>query len=285
MTMSIKGIFKRKKPIKVNQSNIKDSKAGVVNQCSECKHVMVTKELQKTMYVCPKCNYHHKINSTERINQTIDEGTFESMDNDLQTMNPLGFPGYIEKVELDKDKTGLNEAVLTGVGFIDSQKVVIAVMDAFFRMGSMGSVVGEKITRAIEKATELRVPFIIFTASGGARMQEGALSLMQMAKTSVALEKHSREGLLYISIMTHPTTGGVSASFASVGDINLAEPQALIGFAGRRVIEQTVREKLPDDFQTAEFLLKHGQLDKIVHRHDMKKTLSTIVKLHSKEAN
>lgn len=283
--MSIKGIFKRKKPIKVNQSNIKDSKAGVVNQCSECKHVMVTKELQKTMYVCPKCNYHHKINSTERINQTIDEGTFESMDNDLQTMNPLGFPGYIEKVELDKDKTGLNEAVLTGVGFIDSQKVVIAVMDAFFRMGSMGSVVGEKITRAIEKATELRVPFIIFTASGGARMQEGALSLMQMAKTSVALEKHSREGLLYISIMTHPTTGGVSASFASVGDINLAEPQALIGFAGRRVIEQTVREKLPDDFQTAEFLLKHGQLDKIVHRHDMKKTLSTIVKLHSKEAN
>lgn len=285
MTMSIKGIFKRKKPIKVNQANTIDSTAGVMNQCSECKHVMVTKELHKNKNVCPKCNYHHKINSKERIAQTIDDGTFESMDNDLQTENPLGFPGYIEKVEFDKQKTGLNEAVLTGVGQINGQKVVIAVMDSFFRMGSMGSVVGEKITRAVEKATALKVPFIIFTASGGARMQEGALSLMQMAKTSVALEKHSREGLLYISIMTHPTTGGVSASFASVGDINLAEPQALIGFAGRRVIEQTVREKLPDDFQTAEFLLKHGQLDKIVHRHEMKDVLSTIVKLHSKEAN
>lgn len=281
--MSIKGIFKKKKPIKVNTVDKQDT-TGVMNQCSECKHVMVTKELQKNKYICPKCNYHHKINSTERIKQTIDDQTFESMDDDLQTLNPLGFPGYIEKVESDKKKTGLNEAVLTGTGLIDGQKVVIAVMDSFFRMGSMGSVVGEKITLAIEKATALKVPFIIFTASGGARMQEGALSLMQMAKTSVALEKHSREGNLYISVMTHPTTGGVSASFASVGDYNLAEPQALIGFAGRRVIEQTVREKLPDDFQTAEFLLKHGQLDKIVDRHDMKTTLSTIVRLHSKEA-
>lgn len=283
--MSIKDIFKKKNNVKINKTQTNEIKAGVMNQCSECKHVMVTKELQKNLSVCPKCNYHHKINSAERIKQVIDEDTFTSIDDHLQTVNPLGFPGYVEKVEADKEKTGLNEAVLTGVGEINGNKIVIAVMDSFFRMGSMGSVVGEKITRAIEKATELGVPFIIFTASGGARMQEGALSLMQMAKTSVALEKHSREGYLYVSIMTHPTTGGVSASFASVGDINMAEPQALIGFAGRRVIEQTVREKLPDDFQTAEFLLKHGQLDKIVDRHEMKATLSTIVQLHAKGAN
>lgn len=283
--MSIKDIFKKKNNLKINKTQTNEIKAGVMNQCSECKHVMVTKELQKNLFVCPKCNYHHKINSAERIKQVIDEDTFVSIDDHLQTVNPLGFPGYVEKVESDKEKTGLNEAVLTGVGEISGNKIVIAVMDSFFRMGSMGSVVGEKITRAIEKATELGVPFIIFTASGGARMQEGALSLMQMAKTSVALEKHSREGYLYVSIMTHPTTGGVSASFASVGDINMAEPQALIGFAGRRVIEQTVREKLPDDFQTAEFLLKHGQLDKIVDRHELKATLSTIVQLHTKGAN
>lgn len=280
--MSIKDIFKKRKTVKIKDTQIHDIKAGLMTKCTQCKYVMVTKELKKNQSVCPKCQYHHKINSTERIEQIVDKGTFQSIDDHLQTTNPLGFPGYVEKVASDKKKTGLNEAVLTGVGKIAQQTIVIAVMDSFFRMGSMGSVVGEKITRAIEKATELRVPFIIFTASGGARMQEGALSLMQMAKTSVALEKHSREGLLYISVMTHPTTGGVSASFASVGDINLAEPQALIGFAGRRVIEQTVREKLPDDFQTAEFLLQHGQLDKIVARHDMKKTLATIVNLHTK---
>ncbi|HEY4531783.1 MAG TPA: acetyl-CoA carboxylase, carboxyltransferase subunit beta [Kurthia sp.] len=282
--MSIKSIFSKPNKIKKAQEQ-NDIKAGVMHQCSECKHVSVTKDLHKNLHVCPKCNYHHKINSTERIAQTIDEGTFESMDDHLKTVNPLGFPGYVEKVEVDIEKTGLNEAVLTGTGEIDGQPIVIAVMDSFFRMGSMGSVVGEKITRAVEKATELKIPFIIFTASGGARMQEGALSLMQMAKTSVALEKHSREGNLYISVMTHPTTGGISASFASVGDYNFAEPQALIGFAGRRVIEQTVREKLPEDFQTAEFLLKHGQLDKIIPRNEMKQTLSTIVKLHTKGAN
>lgn len=282
--MSIKNIFSKPNKIKKAQEQ-NDIKAGVMHQCSECKHVTVTKDLQKNLHVCPKCNYHHKINSTERIAQTLDEGTFESMDDHLKTVNPLGFPGYVEKVEIDIAKTGLNEAVLTGTGEIDGRPIVIAVMDSFFRMGSMGSVVGEKITRAVEKATELKLPFIIFTASGGARMQEGALSLMQMAKTSVALEKHSREGNLYISVMTHPTTGGISASFASVGDYNFAEPQALIGFAGRRVIEQTVREKLPDDFQTAEFLLKHGQLDKIIPRNEMKQTLSTIVKLHTKGAN
>ena len=221
-----------------------------------------------------------KMTAQERIEIFLDEDTFVSMDDHLETVNPLNFPGYTEKVKSDSNKTGLNEAVLTGVGKLQGQTIVVAVMDSHFRMGSMGSVVGEKITRAVEKATELKVPFIIYTASGGARMQEGVLSLMQMAKTSVALRRHSDHGLLYISILTHPTTGGVSASFASVGDINLAEPKALIGFAGRRVIEQTVREKLPEDFQTAEFLMDHGQLDAVVHRKQMRDTVANLVNLH-----
>lgn len=183
-------------------------------------------------------------------------------------------------MEKDQKKTGMNEAVMTGKGKINGYESAIAVMDSRFRMGSMGSVVGEKISRAIEKAREERLPIIIFTASGGARMQEGVLSLMQMSKTSVALERFSRSGGLFISYMTHPTTGGVSASFASLGDYNFAEPKALIGFAGRRIIEQTIREKLPDDFQTAEFLFKHGQLDRVVHRSEMKKIVTTILDIH-----
>ncbi|MEG0259142.1 MAG: acetyl-CoA carboxylase, carboxyltransferase subunit beta, partial [Lysinibacillus sp.] len=238
----------------------------LMTKCPECRHIQLTKELEKNKKVCVKCDHHFKMTAHERVAIFLDEGSFTSMDDHLKTSNPLGFPAYVEKIELDQQKTGLNEAVLTGVGTLDGEQIVVAIMDSHFRMGSMGSVVGEKITRAIEKATELGVPFIIFTASGGARMQEGVLSLMQMAKTSVALKRHSDRGFLFISILTHPTTGGVSASFASVGDINIAEPQALIGFAGRRVIEQTVREKLPEDFQTSEFLLDHGQLDAVVHR-------------------
>lgn len=253
---------------------------GIVTKCPKCKTIHVTKELEKNLKVCMKCQHHFTLNAKERIASFLDEGSFTSMDDHLQTINPLQFPAYVEKIEVDKKKTGLNEAVLTGVGTLKGMQIVVAVMDSTFRMGSMGSVVGEKITRAVEKATELRVPFIIFTASGGARMQEGVLSLMQMAKASVALKRHSEEGLLYISIMTHPTTGGVSASFASIGDYNIAEPQSLIGFAGRRVIEQTVREKLPDDFQTAEFLLEHGQLDAIFNRCDIRENVATIVKLH-----
>ncbi|MFX3673225.1 MAG: acetyl-CoA carboxylase, carboxyltransferase subunit beta [Paenisporosarcina sp.] len=259
-----------------------DVPEGIMTKCPECRHIGLTKDLKKNNKVCPSCNYHYKMTAQERVSIFLDEDSFSSMDDHLQTGNPLNFPGYSEKIKLDAEKTGLNEAVLTGVGTIDNQKIVVAIMDAHFRMGSMGSVVGEKITRAVEHATELNVPFIIFTASGGARMQEGVLSLMQMAKTSVALKRHSEKGNLYISIMTHPTTGGVSASFASLGDINIAEPKALIGFAGRRVIEQTVREKLPENFQTAEFLLEHGQLDAVVHRNDMKYTVSTLVKLHTK---
>lgn len=286
MIMSIRDLFKKNKPnknitITREQHSVPE---GIMTKCPECNHVMLTKDLQKNKKVCPNCQYHHKMTAKERIDDFLDEGSFQSIDDHLQTVNPLNFPGYIEKVTSDMQKTGLNEAVLTGVGELEGRQVVVAVMDSFFRMGSMGSVVGEKITRAIEKATELSAPFIVFTASGGARMQEGVISLMQMAKTSVALERHGAKENLFISIMTHPTTGGVSASFASLGDINLAEPKALIGFAGRRVIEQTVREKLPNDFQTAEFLLEHGQLDAVVSRHEMRKTVSTIVKLHVREA-
>jgi acetyl-CoA carboxylase carboxyl transferase subunit beta len=195
----------------------------------------------------------------------------------------LNFPDYVEKLEKDIKKTHMNEAVLTGSGKINNHDIVTAIMDSTFRMGSMGSVVGEKITRAIEEADKLGVPFIIFTASGGARMQEGVLSLMQMAKTSAALQKFSHNGGLIISIMTHPTTGGVSASFASLGDFNFAEPQALIGFAGRRIIEQTIREELPEDFQTAEFLLKHGQLDAVIPRDELRDKITTVLEIHQQE--
>ncbi|HJH10589.1 MAG TPA: acetyl-CoA carboxylase, carboxyltransferase subunit beta [Metalysinibacillus jejuensis] len=259
----------------------KDFPEGIMTKCPSCRAIYLTKELEHNAKVCMKCNYHFKMTAQERVSHFLDEGSFTALDENLHTTNPLGFPGYVDKVKADQQKTNLTEAVLTGVGQLEGNKVVVAIMDAHFRMGSMGSVVGEKIARAVEQATALGVPFIIFTASGGARMQEGVLSLMQMAKTSVALKRHSEAGLLFIAIMTHPTTGGVSASFASVGDINLAEPQALIGFAGRRVIEQTVREKLPADFQTAEFLLAHGQLDAIYDRKDLRSNVATLVKLHT----
>ncbi|WP_332651097.1 acetyl-CoA carboxylase, carboxyltransferase subunit beta [Lysinibacillus sp. 54212] len=283
--MAIRDIFsknKKKTGVLIEARNEKAFPEGLMSKCPECRKIHLTKEVEQNLKVCPNCQHHLKMTAQERINCFLDEDSFFSFDDHLQTINPLQFPAYVEKVQTDVLKTGLNEAVLTGEGTLKGELVVVAVMDSHFRMGSMGSVVGEKITRAIERATVLRVPFIIFTASGGARMQEGVLSLMQMAKTSVALKRHSEEGLLYISVMTHPTTGGVSASFASIGDYNIAEPQALIGFAGRRVIEQTVREKLPDDFQTAEFLLSHGQLDAIFHRHEMRDKLATIVKLHVK---
>lgn len=260
-----------------------DVPEGIMTKCPSCKKNLFTKDIESNMWVCPSCDHHYPLNAKQRVSTLLEEEGQTSFDNDLQTINPLEFPGYTEKILSDQKKTGLNEAVWTGEGMLEDSKVVLAIMDSTFRMGSMGSVVGEKITRAIEYATKHHLPFIIFTASGGARMQEGVLSLMQMAKTSVALNAHRRAGLLFVSVMTHPTTGGVSASFASLGDINLAEPKALIGFAGRRVIEQTVREKLPEDFQTAEFLLEKGQLDAVIHRHQMKQTLSNIVRLHSKE--
>jgi acetyl-CoA carboxylase carboxyl transferase subunit beta len=257
-----------------------DVPEGIMTKCPSCKKIMYTKELLKNEKVCLHCNYHFPMNSKERIASFIDAGSFQELNENMISENPLHFPDYLEKLEGDRQKTKLNEAVVTGIGTVGGHKIVTAIMDSSFRMGSMGSVVGEKITLAIEKADELSVPFIIFTASGGARMQEGALSLMQMAKTSVALKKLSNNGGLIISIMTHPTTGGVSASFASLGDFNFAEPGALIGFAGRRVIEQSIREKLPEDFQTAEFLLKHGQLDSIISRLDLVEQITNILDIH-----
>ena len=282
--MAIRDLFskpKKRSHYVIDRNRDEAFPSNLMTKCEGCKKIHLTKEFEKNLKVCPACSYHHKLTAYERVACFLDESSFVSIDDHLQSANPLQFPGYIEKVQIDVKKTGLNEAVLTGEGSLQGQKIVVAIMDSHFRMGSMGSVVGEKITRAVERATALGVPFIIFTASGGARMQEGVLSLMQMAKVSVALKRHSEAGLLYISIMTHPTTGGVSASFASVGDYNIAEPQALIGFAGRRVIEQTVREKLPDDFQTAEFLLAHGQLDAIFTRQDMREKVATLVKLHT----
>jgi acetyl-CoA carboxylase carboxyl transferase subunit beta len=278
----LKDLFIKKKkyaavPSEVMKSDLPD---GVMTKCPKCKKITITKELQKNLKVCNGCGFHHQMTAFERIESLIDEDTFVEFDKDMVSANPLKFPDYIEKLESDRKKTDLNEAIVTGKGNIDGIPVVIAVMDSRFRMGSMGSVVGEKITRAIERATEESLPFIIFTASGGARMQEGILSLMQMAKTSAALKRHSENGCLTISVMTNPTTGGVSASFASLGDFNFAEPGALIGFAGRRIIEQTIREELPEDFQTAEFLLEHGQLDAVLPRNEMKSKLYTILYLH-----
>nr|WP_246277112.1 acetyl-CoA carboxylase, carboxyltransferase subunit beta [Neobacillus endophyticus] len=284
--MALKDLFtkpntKKKKYATIPKEATKsDVPEGIMTKCPSCKKILYSKELLKNVKVCLHCGYHFPMNSKERIDSFIDEGSFEEINESMISKNPLNFPDYLEKLEKDRQKSKLNEAIVTGIGEVNSHKIVVAIMDSTFRMGSMGSVVGEKITRAIEKADELSVPFIIFTASGGARMQEGALSLMQMAKTSVALKKFSDNGGLIISIMTHPTTGGVSASFASLGDYNLAEPGALIGFAGRRVIEQSIREQLPEDFQTSEFLLKHGQLDAIITRTELVEKITNILEIH-----
>lgn len=260
----------------------KEVPEGLMNKCSHCGTIHYSKDLEKNLRVCKGCGHHFSMSAPERIQSLLDDGVLtEEFDADLVAANPLGFPGYLEKLEKDTEATSLREAIITGEGKLLGNRIVLGVMDSRFRMGSMGSVVGEKITRAIERAIERKLPFILFSASGGARMQEGALSLMQMAKTSAALAKMSEERLLFISVMTNPTTGGVSASFASLGDYNIAEPGALIGFAGRRIIEQTIRQELPKDFQTAEFLLKHGQLDMIVPRKDLRDTLGKLVEMHT----
>ncbi|MFZ3576314.1 acetyl-CoA carboxylase, carboxyltransferase subunit beta [Virgibacillus sp. DJP39] len=259
-----------------------DVPEGLMKKCQGCRKIYYRKEMIKNLNVCPNCGHHHKLTAWERIDSLFDEGSFQEWDENLISSNPLGFPGYEEKLESDRKKTGLNEAVVSGKGTINKHPTVVCVMDSRFRMGSMGSVVGEKIARAVEEARKQSLPIIIFTASGGARMQEGVLSLMQMTKTSIAIKRFSDSGGLMLSIMTNPTTGGVSASFASIGDYNFAEPGALIGFAGRRIVEQTIREKLPDDFQTAEFLLEHGQLDKVIHRQDLKQTITTLLMMHKK---
>ncbi len=253
---------------------------GMWTKCDKCDEILYKKDLEDNLMVCPKCNGHLRLSALERIKLIIDEGTFKEFDKNLRSSNPLDFPDYDKKVQQSKEETGIIDAVITGKGNINEIETVIAVMDSNFMMGSMGSAVGEKITRAIERASELRIPIIIFTTSGGARMQEGIFSLMQMAKVSAALARHSQAKLLYVTVLTDPTTGGVTASFAMLGDIILSEPGALIGFAGKRVIEQTIKQKLPHEFQKAEFLLSHGFIDKIVPRDQLKKTLGHILLVH-----
>ena len=253
---------------------------GLLSKCNMCGGAIVTEDVKKNYYICPRCKGYFRVHARERIHRVADEGSFEEWDRDLTGGNPLDYPGYEEKLAATRLKTGLEEAVVTGKCRIDGQETVLGVMDGRFLMASMGEAVGEKITRAAERATKERLPLILFTCSGGARMQEGIFSLMQMAKTSAALKRHSDAGLLYVTVLTDPTTGGVTASFAMEGDIILAEPGALIGFAGPRVIEQTTGQKLPKGFQRAEFLLEHGFIDRVVERSELKKTLGDLLRLH-----
>ena len=277
----VKKINKEEKDIKRNEKAA-DMMIGKWVKCDSCKEIIYKEELHQNLSVCPNCGKHFRLSARRRIKQIADEGTFKEIGKDVLTKDPLNFKGYMKKVEGLKEKTKIDEAVKCGICEIERQKVVLGVMDGNFLMGSMGSAVGERITLAIETAIKKKLPLIMFCVSGGARMQEGIISLMQMAKTSSAIARLNDAGLLYISILTDPTTGGVTASFASLGDIILAEPNALIGFAGPRVIEQTIKQKLPEGFQRSEFLLEHGFIDKIVERKDMKHTLGELIRLHTK---
>ena len=253
---------------------------GLWEKCPNCQKTIYSKDLGKDK-VCPHCAYNFRIPAYERISSIVDEGTFDEWNALMPEENPLAFPGYENKLKIAKEKTGLDEAVVTGAAFINKHKVALCVMDSNFIMASMGKVVGEKLTRAFERATVEKLPLIVFTASGGARMQEGIMSLMQMANVSVAVSNHSKAGLLYITVLTDPTTGGVTASFAMQGDIILAETGATVGFAGKRVIEQTIKAKLPEGFQTAEKVLENGFIDKIVARKDLRRALQHLLLLHA----
>ncbi len=259
---------------KKSQKSESKEKSELWNICPSCKAHVYKEEWIAGLKVCPKCNYHDRLNYQERLDLILDNGTFKEINSEISTNDPINFVdakgSYAEKAKAAKKKTGMNEAVVTGCGNINDIPVVVAVMDFRFMGGSLGSGTGEKILLAAEYALRNKRPYIIFSASGGARMHEGIISLMQMAKTCAAIARLNKAGVPYISVLTHPTTGGVSASFATIGDINISEPGALIGFAGRRVIEETIKQKLPKDFQTAEYLLEHGFLDKIVARKDMK---------------
>lgn len=252
-------------------------------KCPRCQNTSPLTKYEELRRVCPKCNYHGRLSSGERIAITVDKDSFKELNAGMRSENPLDFPEYTEKQAELRASTGLSDAVITGTATIKGSPVVIGVMDSRYMMASMGSVVGEKITRAFEYATEKGLPVVMFTASGGARMQEGIVSLMQMAKTSGAVKLHSEAGGLYIAVMTDPTTGGVTASFASLGDIIIAEPKVLIGFAGRRVIEGTLKQRLPDNFQLAEFMHEKGFVDMIVERRKLRSVLSHLLKLHEKE--
>ena len=279
-------IDKVKKVNEAEKSNVRNEKAadmmiGKWVKCDACKEIIYKDELHANLSVCPNCGKHFRLSARRRIKQIADEGTFKEIGKDILTKDPLEFKGYMKKVEGLREKTKIDEAVKCGICEIEGEKAVLGVMDGNFLMGSMGEAVGERITLAIETAIKKKLPLVLFCVSGGARMQEGIISLMQMAKTSSAIAKLNKAGLLYISVLTDPTTGGVTASFASLGDIILAEPKALIGFAGPRVIEQTIKQKLPDGFQRSEFLLEHGFIDKIVERKDMKETIAELIRLHT----
>ncbi|MBW6409844.1 acetyl-CoA carboxylase, carboxyltransferase subunit beta [Clostridium weizhouense] len=288
----LKDLFRKNQYATVNPSVLKNNitakipedkpniPSGMWTKCNSCNSMIYYEDLENNKHVCTKCGYHFRISPQERIKQFFDKDTFKEMWKVLTTNNPINFEGYEEKIKKIKNTIDSNEAVVTGVGRVNGIEIACAIMDSFFMMGSMGTVVGEKITRIVEYATENKMPVVIFTASGGARMQEGIYSLMQMAKISSAIAKHDDAGLLYITVLTDPTTGGVTASFAMEGDIILSEPNALIGFAGRRVIENTIKETLPDSFQKAEFLLEKGFVDKIIERNNMRSCIYKILVLH-----
>ncbi len=254
---------------------------GLFMRCDGCSATLIRKQVDENDKVCPECNHHFPLTAVERINQLLDQDTYEDWFSDMQSADPLQFDDrrpYPERVMAEQKRTGLNEAALVGQGFIKGIRVVFGITDSNFIMGSMGSVVGEKLTRAVESATQRKLPLVIVSGSGGgARMHEGIFSLMQMAKIATTLGRYRREGAFFISVLTHPTMGGVAASFASLGDIIIAEPKALIGFAGPRVIEQTVRVQLPQGFQTSEFLLEHGFVDRIAHRRDLRSTIAQLI--------
>ncbi len=276
---------KPKAPISAVETKTVQMPEGVWTKCKNCAEIIYAKEIERNLNVCPKCDYHFRISASARIDLVLDSGSFEEMDGNLNSTDFLDFKDskkYKDRIKAAVAKSGGGDAIICGTGTIDELPVVVSVFDFSFMGGSMGSVVGEKITRAIEKAIDIKAPVIIFSCSGGARMQESILSLMQMAKTSAALAKLKDAGLPFISVLTDPTTGGVTASFAMLGDINMTEPRALIGFAGPRVIEQTIRQKLPDGFQRSEYLLEHGMIDMVVCRQEMKSRLSQVLRVFTK---
>lgn len=286
--MTVQDWFEKRKEAQIQRRALEarveiEANPDLWTKCVHCDAQLLKKDIEDNNMVCPVCDYHFRVNARTRIKQLFDEGSFEELFTDIKPTDPLEFvdtESYKDRIEAAQRKTGLNDAVVTGLGTIDGHKVSCAVMDFDFMGGSMGSVVGEKVTRAMEKAIELKLPVLVITSSGGARMQESALSLMQMAKTACACAKLDEAGLLYINLITDPTFGGVTASFGTLGDIIVAEQGARVGFAGRRVIEQTIRQKLPADFQTAEYLMKYGQVDVVSSRKDLKATLANILAMH-----
>ena len=289
--MTIQDWFEKRKEAQIQRRALEakvevDMNPDLWTKCVHCDAQLLKKDIEENEMVCPVCDYHFRINARKRIDLLFDENTFEELNANIKPTDPLDFVDtepYIERLEKAHAKTGLDEAVITGIGQINGQKAAVAIMDFDYMGGSMGSVVGEKVTRIMEEAIKRKLPVIAITSSGGARMQESALSLMQMAKTSCAVSRLDDEGLLYINVLTEPTFGGITASFGMLGDIIVAEQGARIGFAGRRVIEQTIRQKLPSDFQTAEYLLKYGQVDVVSARKDLRKTLANILEMHRGE--